>query len=444
MKGTGTITFEIEDLKIDKPEEPKPPAKPTPPVIVPEPVPEIPEPVIPAPIDPPVIPPQPPIVVPAPIEPPVEPAPVQPVEPAPVQNMADIITLQYVGATRLIAGGESISDFATGTLAYNKDRNSVYMAGKAPDNAIAEFAWPELTLSYDAKEIPKATVIQSYVKMLDEYETNKITGMLYYKDKLIVNSEIWYNASADNGYNLLVANADNLKEKVGLMKLVGGAEAAGYMGDIPLDWQERLNGTHFTGWSSVYSITSRYSQGPSLHVFSPDEAITDRAGDFTQSTAWLNYPYDGNKVGGTQLSHRANDTNKDVDPLWNPNAAVMYSFILDDYFICLGRNAGIRSGIGYKITQDNGNLCHGYCPYEHDDKYPYFWIYDLNDIYSAENPHDPRPIYHGIFKIPVNGLPIGGEFIRDKNLLLINIEGAGKTGTYDYTPLTMAFKIGLL
>lgn len=361
--------------------------------------------------------------------------------------------IEYQGAFRALAKGESDSNYAIGTIAYNPDNNSIFMAGHDHQKAIAEFAVPD-RLSFDRKvaNIVKAKTIQSYVRALDKNEVgkrnNRITGMLYYKQHLLVNSEIWYDASGKNIDNLqVISNANDLKNSAfkGMLQLEGAAKVAGYMSAIPKEWQRELGGKYISGWASNYSITSRYSQGPSLFVFDPEHAVkANLTGDRKiATTAKMVFPL---KDGKSMISgsHKYRD---DVSPIWSALANARYGFIVPNSttFMVVGYNGGIHSGIGYKIVQDTGRLCAGGCSKIAKDRYNYFWLFDVNDIINAPEPHKIMPYSYGKWSHPYDKggshKVIGGTFDSVNNRLLLTLGGAGRVKQYDRPPLILSYKI---
>ena len=77
------------------------------------------------------------------------------------------LDIEYLGAFRVEADGESTSDYALGTLGCNPDNNSLFMAGHSYYNAIAEFEIPsELSFETQVENIPEAPVLKSYVQIL--------------------------------------------------------------------------------------------------------------------------------------------------------------------------------------------------------------------------------------------------------------------------------------
>ncbi len=363
------------------------------------------------------------------------------------------LDVEYLGAFRALSGGESSSNYAVGTLAYNQDNNSIYLAGHAHHNAIAEFQVPaELSKQERPKDIVQAAVLQKYVKVLDKkqvgQDTDKITGILYYKHQLLVTSEIWYDGNGRNMDNLQVfENANNLQASkyIGMLQLDGGAKAAGYMAKIPKELQDKLGGEYYTGWASNYSITSRYSQGPSLYTFEPEDAIGAKTTDDRSIATQVKMMFPFNPrhplvAGGDKAK-------KDISPLWGPMARAKYGFIIPNtnIFMLVGSHGGLHSGIGYKIRQDTGRVCGGYCTYEASDSYNYFWLFNIDDIVNAKQPWMVKPFSYGKWSHPYdNGGKrkiIGATYDIESRRLFLSISGAGRIAKYDRPPLILTYKI---
>ena len=288
--------------------------------------------------------------------------------------------IEYLGAFKVNAGGESGSDWAVGTLGFNPDSNSLFMAGHAHDNAIAEFKIPsELSFDPEVANINNALVLQKYVKILGKKEvgntTNKINEILYLNQNLLVSSEVSYDGNGSNRDNLQVfSNAHNISSSdyKGMLQVEGAAKAAGYMFKIPTDMQDKIGSEYLIGWASHYNITSRYSQGPSLYSFKPNQAIlaVPSVNRVVNTTPLMVFPLEE----GKQLVEGGQSYKLDISPIWGPVTRARYGFIIPgtNYFLAIGSHAGIHSGVGYKITQDSGWLCGGPCPYESADRYNYF------------------------------------------------------------------------
>jgi hypothetical protein len=361
--------------------------------------------------------------------------------------------IEYLGAFRVEADGESTSDYAVGALGFNPNNNSLFMAGHTQHSAIAEFEIPtKLSFETQVLHLPKAAVLQQYVKILFKKDTgnttNKINGILYHEQNLLVSSEIWYDGTARNQDNLQVfSNALDIRSSgyKGMLQIEGAAKAAGYMFKVPNELTEKLGAEYITGWASNYSIRSRYSQGPSLYGFKPDQAI-DAVTTLNRTIGtepFMVFPF----AEGKELVDRSGDYSTVISPYWGPIAKAKYGFIIQgtSYFLALGQHSGLHSGIGYKITQDNGRSCGGACAYESRDIYNYFWIFDINDMLNAGEPWEVSPISYGKWSHPYDrsgarGI-LGGTFDEQSNTLYLALEKAGQVGTYDRAPLILSYKI---
>jgi hypothetical protein len=214
------------------------------------------------------------------------------------------------------------------------------------------------------------------------------------------------------------------------------------MGGVPEEWQARLGGTHYVGWASNYSIIGRYSVGPSLYLFDP-ATVTGTPGP-VPTRVLMEFPHgEGTMLGADALGVRQGS----ASPLWNFLSRAMYAFIVPGTrtYAVFGSSGGVDSGIGYKITQDDGTHCGGYCAYRADDDYNYYWLFDLDTILSASAPYAPRPYAYGRWSLPFdNGgrhKIIGGAFDPGSGTLYLCLENAGQTGEYDRPPLILAFDV---
>jgi hypothetical protein len=363
------------------------------------------------------------------------------------------LDVEYLGAFRALADGGSTSNYAVGTLGFNPDNNSIYLAGHAHHNAIAEFAIPdEISLSDDSSDVVLADVLQNYVTILNKREegnqTNKINGILYYNENLLVTSEIWYDGSGTNKDNLQTftkANDLGSSSYTGMLQLKGSAYAAGYMSTVPDELVELVGGKYISGWASNYSITSRYSQGPSMYVIDPQEIInaTPTVNREIESSLLMSFPL----AEGKSLVAGGHQYLKDISPIWGPVAEARYGFIVPgtSLFMAIGSHGGIHSGVGYKITQDDGNLCGGPCTYEASDNYNFFWLFDLNEIVSAENPWEVQPISYGKWSHPYDNNGdnklIGATYDGVNKKLYISLQNAAAVGRYDRPPMILAYKV---
>lgn len=365
-------------------------------------------------------------------------------------ELLEISDLTYTGAFRVSSDtfGESSSNYASGAMAYNADNNSIYIVGHQQVNAIAEFPIPELLQETNLMALNVVSPLQGFKTILDAVDNptgvNRINGMIYKNGQLIVNAEVWYDASGTNSNTtLVVRNAASLNTSAidGYYALNGAAHAAGYLSPIPAEWRERFNSEYLTGWSSVNSIISRYSYGPTLFTFNIADLMNgmSKSGP-VQTVPFMNFSFNDQNF----ITPPSGDPGQD---LWNYLSKGIYGFIVPGTrtFAVFGSTGGIASGVGYKITQDNGNLCGGYCAYQASDYSNYYWFFDVEEILSAEKVYSPRPYAYGKFSVPFDDEGshkiIGGTFDETSGMLYLALQSAGQVGQYDRPPLIVGYKM---
>jgi len=376
-------------------------------------------------------------------------------------ELITIDDLEFSGAFRFTNGdfGVSSVNYAIGTLAYNPENHSLFIAGHDQQAAIAEYpivAAGQQTVVADLPETGEP--LQPFVSLLDTggnpESLDRITGMLWVDGALIVNAEQWYDAPADNvDTSLVVADANDLDGAVdGYFELGGAAHSAGYMGPIPAGWQDDFGAEFYTGWSSVYSIVSRYSVGPSLWTFAPSDLLTGSASTDPQitTTAFMNYAYHE-----THLSDRAVEWADQgelgpfppASPLWNILSRGVFGFFVPGTrtFAVIGSSGGLETGIGYKAVQDDGTLCGGPCAFGADDSYNYYWLFDVAEILAAQNVFDAQPYAYGIWEVPFDDSGrhkvIGATLDPDGGILYVALGNAGQVGDYDRPPLIITYAL---
>jgi hypothetical protein len=325
---------------------------------------------------------------------------------SPIQQQSSLFSIsdfQYLGAFRLKDVGEPGYNFAVGTMAYNPFRNSLYIVGHAQYQTIAEYPLVNASLLSSTTQQPNNTAvadlpvtsdpIQTFVPVFDVAKggstntynpdgLNTITGLLYLPNSdgstggsLLFNAEDFYDtyptATQTTG---VVRDAHQMNTTVaqGFFQMEGGAKSAGYMGSIPVEFRSKFNNAqYYTGWSSVYSILSRYSLGPTLFTFDPTQSNLPSIPPANISTrAYLNYAYETIPLGGFDNA-TAWEGCTSIGPfppsstLWNPLSRAVYGFFVPNHntFVAIGSTAGLVSGIGYKGTQENGIACGGPCPF---------------------------------------------------------------------------------
>jgi hypothetical protein len=373
--------------------------------------------------------------------------------PADSGDLIAIDDLSYAGAFRVSSEtfGASSTNYSVGALAYNAEKNSVFIAGHSQDKAIAEFAIPTLgtsTTMTDLPEVPQP--LQPFSTIFDRVANpgaiDTITGMYVVDGQLMVNAENRQDASGPaEDTTLVIADADALDGAISdFYQLPGGAIAGGYISPVPAQWQDALGGTALTGWASNYGIVSRYSIGPSMFGFSPESVVAAGPGPIA-TTEHMAFPFAGDNFLVPDARAQTEGT---ATQTWNPLSRGVYGFIVPGSrtFAVVGSNGGVASGVGEGITQIDGTVCNGSCPYDPDDFYNYYWLFDLDEILAAGDSADPTPYAHGRWDVPFDDggqhLIVGATLDPERGLLYMALSEAGALqGTFETSPVIVAYRV---
>lgn len=376
-----------------------------------------------------------------------------------------IEALQYIGGFRVPRGENGVSSIAysQGPITLGANGESLYVTGSVRDQSVAEITIPALVNSMNIENMNTASWVQPFSLALERAQTgnpqnvDRIGGMELVDGRLLVNGYEYYDADVSVSHTTLVmSNAANLGGSTvhGFYSLQGGAHASQWISPIPQEWQSHLGGTHLAGSSSELAIATRSTIGPSAFAFNPVGSGMGTASPGSISTVALqdfdmDHPlgsYEREIEVYRDYMYNTDRTNK----LWTYLSTVGYGFIVPGTrtFLTIGSNGGLESGIGYKITQNNGDVCGGPCAYDAEDYYNYYWLWDMNDWLEVRNgtrqPHEIMPYAHGKF---VDGYPqtgfdriYGGTYDYSRGILYLALSRGDYTGGAPY-PLIVAFQI---
>jgi len=370
--------------------------------------------------------------------------------------------LDYRGAFRLPAAdyGASSLNFSEGPIAYDPAHHSLFIVGHDHHQAVAEFAIPALvettTLTSlnmaGAPRQPFATVLGRAPIGDDVNLLNQIGGLLVVTGpggpQLLVNAYEYYDAPGDNWLTtMVVRDATNLAGSTvdGFVAFEGGAgHTSGWMSPIPPAWQAALGGTHLTGQSSGIPIISRTSVGPSAFAFDPGDLMGPGAlPDPIQTTKLLDYSL-------THPLHADLSNDSRTNALWTHLSRATYGLVVPGTrtYLVVGASGGHVSGVGYKITQDDGTVCGGYCAYAAADNYTYYWAYDLDDLIAVRQgtlaSWAVLPYEVGQLPVPFPTREIGGgAFDAASGTLYLTLQRADTAqGVYANPPVVAAYGLG--
>jgi hypothetical protein len=376
----------------------------------------------------------------------------------PILHITDI---QYRGAFRLPAAtfGSSSLNYSEGPLEYNPLNHSIFIVGHSHHQNIAEFAIPGLNDSIVLQDLPMAAApLQQFTPVLNRATSgnpqglDRIGGMKFVNSnrgpQLIINAYEYYDAPGNNSQTTLIArNSSELASCVmeGYHSFQGGAgHTSGWISPIPQQWRSSLGGDAITGQSSGIPIISRTSVGPSAFAFSTD--------DLTEVASVIN-PIQTAKLLDFNLAHPLHEdlsNTSGTNDIWTHLSRVVYGFVVPDTrsYLTIGQSGGHSSGVCYKCTQNNGNLCGGYCANDAADYSLYYWLWDIEDMLAVKNgtmhSYDVRPYDYGVFPTPFATRSFGGgSFDPESNTLFLTIQQADRLqGTYSNPPVVVAFTFG--
>ena len=350
--------------------------------------------------------------------------------------------------------------YANGRIAYSPAEQTVFIDSHVYADAIGEFQIPSvLSRSSNPAQLPNATVKQDFQTLFDRVTgpndegTDSLGGMAVVANELFVQVYDYYDAPAQDQHTTLVFDdKTNLATATikGFYDLNGAGKTVSYLSIIPKEWRAILGGDYLAGNGGGIPINSRASMGPSLLAFQSQE-FSERSGGAIKSKEWLSYDLDKplSKIPGVwdQYNQLGLDTNfEQSNRLWTQASAAWFGFIPAGTrtFVVLGDSGMHNSGGGYKITQTNGNLCGGPCPYDPLDSSPYYWLYDLNDVLSASLDDTVLPYDYGEFnsrylKKGTNGVS-GGAYDPTSGKLLLLLKSATRESN-DGSPVVTVYQL---
>lgn len=388
----------------------------------------------------------------------VMPAAGQPVEPT------DLPLLQpdafiYEGAFRLPADefGVSSLNYSEGPIALNPANQSLFIVGHSHHQAIAEFKIPALVQSDQLEDLNRADApLQPFYEVLDrtvnEQALDRIGGMLLLGTsnglRLLVNAYEYYDAPGDNTHtSLIVEDAAQLGVSAveGFYTFEGGAgHTSGWMSPIPAIWQPVLGGTHLTGQSSGIPIISRTSVGPSAFAFNASRMTS--ASQMIETTRLLDFSLN-------QPLHVDLENTSGSNKLWTHLSRAVYGLIVPGSrtYVTVGYSGGHESGVCYKCTQNNGNVCGGYCAPDAADYSAYFWFWDVKDLIEVKegrlSADAVRPYAYGELEVPFSGNEPqigGGAFDPNSGLLYLTLQKADtQAGDFANPPVVAAYRFAV-
>ena len=371
-------------------------------------------------------------------------------------SLIDTSMVQYVGAFRLSSAMHGISslDYAEGPITYNPDNHSLFIIGHPYQQALAEFYIPDLKTG-QLSTLNIALPIQEFDTLLycshltNNEALDRIGGMYYIGDankSFLVNAYEYYDAPGDNTTSTFMLEGINDITNAdfdGIESIYASpAHLAGWISEIPEEYKEILGGNLIFGHSSGIPIISRASVGPSAFVMNLDLEdphmdnleMVDRLLDFSLS----------------EPLHEDLSNNSLDNDLWTHLSKAAYGFIVPGTktYFTIGKSGGHESGVCYKCTQSDDNLCGGYCTPDAEDNYSYYWLWNMDDLLAVKagslDPDELRPYDYGQFTTRFGNsdhMIFGATFDNTTRRLYLSIEGVDTLqGNYQFPPVIEVYQ----
>jgi len=382
--------------------------------------------------------------------------------------LVNISSVTYEGGFRLPSGqfGESnrsTHSYSTGPIAFNPANNSLYTISHDVQQGVGEFRIPKIVKSDNPRAFNTATVLQNFRPFHENGSALtginnffRITGMALANNKLIVNYMSWYDAPGTETDTTVVFQTPNdlaNSNIIGPFQLDGAAHAAGWLTPIPQEWRNALGGDHIAGHAHG-SIASRLSIGPPAHILKVSDLTSATQGQPISTFAALDFSlsaplydkdiYDLETTSREDIAYNVDGQNK----LWTQITGASFGMIIPGTgtYMTLGFAGGFHSGLGYKITQSDGNVCGGPCSYDPDDVYNHYWLWKVSDMVKVKNgvlaASDLRPYKYGVFDTRGNKAELkGAAYDPATKRLYVSLQRGDTLGTYARPPLILTYLI---
>ncbi|RJG42342.1 hypothetical protein [Motilimonas pumila] len=379
-------------------------------------------------------------------------------------KLASIEDLTYQGAFRLDSAthGDSTASYSNGAIAYNPNNHSIFYVGHQYHQAIAEFPIPELvkqpSVEEDIRLLNTSYPSQDFVTILDKQpegnpeNLNRTTGIQFYNNHIYANYAVYYDAPGDTkDTSLVISGVDDLAnlQVSSIYEMEGAVHSAGWISAMPQVWQDYFGYSHLAGYASNLAINSRSSIGPTAFLMNlQDWHSTDT--DKIPTEALMDF-------GLRHQIHPERYNESGDNNLWTELSEAHHGFIVPGTYtyMVIGRSGGHHSGLGYKITQNNGHTCGGPCAYDSRDYYNYYWLFDMKDMIAVQQgvkqAYEIRPYDYGLLDTPYKNLQMapekvnlisGANYDAASNQLFVVLKGAGQLGHYDNPPVILVYQIG--
>ena len=201
----------------------------------------------------------------------------------PNRRLVQRTDLSYEGAFRVPAGqiGGSSFEYAWTGLAFNPERQSLFVTGHDWHQQVAEISIPAIRRGAAPTALATATVLQPFADPTEgrlqtinpgDPNAKKIGGLFVYHRRLYMTGYAYYDGASTQKLSHFVSGPDfAVKGDVRgpfAVGTVGAGFVSGYFGAVPAEWRDALGGPVVNGQCCI-AVIGRSSYGPALSAIDP-------------------------------------------------------------------------------------------------------------------------------------------------------------------------------
>ncbi|MEO0436080.1 MAG: hypothetical protein AAF098_04160 [Pseudomonadota bacterium] len=318
----------------------------------------------------------------------------------------------------------------------------------AQPKAIVEYRKPALVKTYDKTQMPVAQFAGEALEVEPWRTAGTHLSQVFCDEeanRLIVTNHEWYDANKSHKDFVVVMDYDGSNRK-GYFGVQGQKLSAGNILKTPKELEDLVGGRLYMHGEHWSSIVSSYSMGPSLAGWDGIlPGVNNRQdGDSTiKVDRHLYFPFQEthgehgtNNQGGCPA---ADKPQRPANAIMNRQSRYEVSFFWKGSYISIGQQYGQEAGLSYGHPPYGGPKGTFTCI--KSDRDSYFWVWDRNEIFSAENPWDPRPIEWGYLRdfLPQQPFVNGAYFDPDDNMLYL-LSKSDKQGD-EFRPVIYQYRV---
>lgn len=378
------------------------------------------------------------------------------VPPQPSGKLLNRSNMNYLGAFRVpgdYTATDGLSWWGGTTIALKKETNSLLI--NTNKNGIAEISIvPELIAP--TANLNQATLLKTFTQVVDKLQNTldgaadgaPIGGFVIHNGKIICSQYAYYSGAGSQALTHFVLDSLDIYTAniTGLFQAGDGLgwarKIAGYMCEIPVEYQQELGGTHLTGLCYV-PITATSSSGPSVFVFNPDNLGSTPI----PATPLVYYPAD----------HQLGEFSDTINPIGSGSCGIgSVLFVPETDSVLFFGKAGVNY-TGYGTPDAFGDFVSdgGTGPQCLNGQYHVqVWAYDIKELIKVKNgekqPWEVKPYNvwdlnellpydmsnpQGFSRFNV----AGATFDKEANKLYLSVKNVDHVEPYSSLPLIHVF-----